>query len=106
MFANPNRIQFGPRMPAGAALADVAAMRFNVGTVARCGAMVRPLTGRPVLACRWVAVAGGRLECRWTIELGGGTSIEGPEGRWQSRRIGLSLDARQSQYRRAVPAIG
>jgi len=33
-------------------------------------------TGRPVLVCRWLPVAGGKLECRWAIEHDEATSPE------------------------------
>ncbi len=106
MFANPTRIQFLPRAPAGAALAGGApAIGANAGAAARRGVMVRRPTGRPVLACRWIAVAGGRLECRWIIEFGDDPSIEEPKGSWRGRRAGLSVHDQRSPHRHAVPAL-
>jgi hypothetical protein len=52
--------------------------RCRVGATARRGAAVRHLIGRPIVVCRWVAVDGGRLECRWSIEVIEGSSIEEP----------------------------
>jgi hypothetical protein len=43
-------------------------------------------TARPVLACRWIEVAGGRLECRWAAERSGATSPEEPQSRRMASR--------------------
>ena len=38
---------------------------------------------RPILACRWQPVmGGGRLECRWSIELVESSTADEPQPRW------------------------
>jgi hypothetical protein len=107
MFANPTRIlQFRTRSLTGTAWAGgVPAMRVHAGADVRRDAPVRRLTARPVLACRWVAVARGRLECHWGIEVDDGASVGEPKGNWQKRRIGLPFDDQQSHYRQAAAAL-
>jgi hypothetical protein len=90
MFVNPTgTLQFRSRAPARAAPAGVPATRVNASAVTRRGAMVRRETGRPVLACRWVAVAGGRLECHWTVEFDDTTSADEPKGNLAEARYRL-----------------
>jgi hypothetical protein len=82
----------------------VASTYSNVGATARRGAVVRRLTGRPILVCRWVAVEGGRLECRWSIEVGDGSSIEEPKvGLWV--RIRRSMMSNDLGCRAAFPGV-
>lgn len=107
MFAKPTRTQFRFRTLAGAPRANgVQAMRGNAAAATRRGATVHRLTGRPVLACRWVAVAGGRLECRWRIQSDDGASAEEPKGSWHVSRIDRPLDAKRYRCRLLVPAAG
>jgi hypothetical protein len=48
-----------------------------------CGAP--PRGQRRILVCRWQpAMGGGRLECRWSIELVEATPADEPQRRWTS----------------------
>jgi hypothetical protein len=42
---------------------------------------------RPVLTCRWQPAGDGKLECRWNIEMAGGTRAEEPGGGYLIRPI-------------------
>jgi hypothetical protein len=107
MLAKPARIQFRPRPPAAVALVDrIPAVRAGGDAVAHRGAGVRRLTRRPVLACHWIAVAGGGLECIWGIESGDGASPEEPNSGGRGRRISSPRGAERSRCRLVVPAAG
>jgi hypothetical protein len=104
MSANPT-IRFRRKALARDALVPgVPSTRWGAGAAARRGAVVRGPIGRPILICRWVAVEGGRLECRWSIEVIDGSSIEERKSSWWVR-IGRSLDVKLSRYRPAFPAV-
>jgi hypothetical protein len=87
MPANPTKIRFRRKMWARDALVpDIPSTRSRVGATAHRGALVRRPIGRRILACRWVAVEGGRLECRWSIEVVDGSSREEPKSSLWVRR--------------------
>ena len=71
MFAKPTRILpfCAGSLTRTAWAGGVPAMRIHAGADVRRDATVRRLTACPVLACRGGAVAGGRLECYWGIEI-------------------------------------
>jgi hypothetical protein len=101
MSANPTRIRFRRKvLSRDSADAGISSTCFNVAAAARRGAL-RQL-GRPILVCRWVAVD-GRLECRWSIEVSEGSSLEEPKSS-RVHRIGCFFDVKRSRYRQAVPA--
>lgn len=51
-------------------------------------------TQRRILVCRWQpAVGGGRLECRWSIELVESTPADEPQRRWAIAPSGHSIDS-------------
>jgi hypothetical protein len=103
--ANPTKIRFRRKALVRDALVHGApSPRSDIGATVRAGAAVRRPIGRAILVCRWVAVEGGRLECRWSIEDIDGSSIEEPKGSlWV--RIGRSLDLKRSRYRQAFLAV-
>src|SRR5258707_8662996 len=52
-----------------------------------------PRIQRRILVCRWQPVTdGGRLECRWSIELVDATTGEEPQRRWTIAPPGPSID--------------
>jgi hypothetical protein len=84
--ANPTKSRFRRKTWARNALVpDIPSTRSRVGATAPRGALVRPI-GRRILVCRWVAVEGGRLECRWSIEVVDGSSREEPKSSLWVRR--------------------
>jgi hypothetical protein len=106
MPANPTKIRFRRQALARVApVHGVPSTRSTVGATARREAVVRRPIGRPILVCRWVAVEGGRLECRWSVEAGDGSSIEEPEGSWWVHRIGWSLSSQREPLRGTSQAI-
>jgi hypothetical protein len=49
---------------------------------------------RRILVCRWQpAAGGGRLECRWSIELVDATAADGPRRRRTTGPSGHSIDS-------------
>jgi hypothetical protein len=97
MTANPTKSRFRRKTLAWDALAPgIRSTRSRVAATAHRGAVVR----RPILVCRWIAVEGGRLECRWSIEVIDGSSREEPKSRLS---IGRPLDVERS--RNATPAL-
>jgi hypothetical protein len=83
MSANPVKIRFRTQGVVREPLdTGIPSTCFNVGAAARRGAVVQRQIGRPILVCRWVAVDGGRLECRWSIEVSDGSSIEERKSTW------------------------
>jgi len=62
---------------------------------------------QPVLACHWIFIDDGRLECRWAVESFDETSAEEPGGRqaryshassFSAKTIGLSRTGFGSRY--------
>jgi hypothetical protein len=105
MIANTTRNRFWRKTLAWEApFPGVLSTRSRVGATARRGAAVRHPIGRPILVCRWVAVDGGRLECRWSIEVIEGSSIEEPKSiLWVC--IGRSLDVTRTRCRPAFLVV-
>jgi hypothetical protein len=104
VFANPTKNRFRRKALAWDALeSGIRSTCSNVGAAAARGVGARRQIGRPILVCRWVAVD-GRLECRWSIEVRDGCSIEEPQSSLWS--IGRPLAGKRFRYRQAVLAVG
>jgi hypothetical protein len=84
-----------------AAVSPVAPAHSNDNWIAARGASAV----RPVLACRWRPVGGGRLECRWHIEMADGPATEEPDGRWSIRGIYGLFGIATAGRRLALPAM-
>jgi hypothetical protein len=103
--ANPTKIRFRRKaLVRDVLLHGVPSPRPDIGATMRAGVVVRRPVGRAILVCRWVAVEGGRLECRWSADDIDGSSLEEPKSSlWV--RIGRSLDLKRSRYRQAFLAV-
>jgi hypothetical protein len=103
--ADSSKIRFRRRtLVRDALVSGVPPTRSRVGATAHRGVVVGRPIGRQILVCRWVAVEGGRLECRWSSEDIDGSPIQEPESSLWAR-IGWSFDVSRSRYRQVFPAV-